>query len=161
VSTHDLPLAETLAVVEKELFYSSARIVGLDTCVEERRERKRVFMKRREEVAYRVYEFKSLEIKRKILKLKMKMKELTKTGGIARGAHSKGVKWSDQEAHRASSSDQEDGGRDQGDSRTGSGLRKVNGLTGRSLTSRGQGKTSRRKDLVVKSEPGVKGHSLS
>jgi len=44
--------------------------------------------------------------------------------------------------------------KDTGDSRNGSGLQKVSGSTGRSLTSRGQGETSRCKKVVVKSEPG-------
>jgi len=83
----------------------------------------------------------------------MKMEESTKTGGVAKRAHSQGVRWSDQEAYRASSSDREDRERDQGDSRTRSGLRKVSGSTGRSLTSGGQSETSRRREVVVKSEP--------
>jgi len=85
----------------------------------------------------------------------MKMKELTKTEGVARGVHSQGVRWSNQEAYRSRSSDPEDGGKDQGDSKTRRGLRKVNGSTGRSLTSGGQGETSRRKKVVVKSEAEV------
>jgi len=106
--------------------------------VKEREERKRVLKKKREELANRKFEIKALEIDREILELKVKMKELTKTKGVARGVHSQGVRWSYQEAYRASSSDREDGGRDQGDSRTRSGLRKVSESTGRSLTSGGK-----------------------
>jgi len=84
------------------------------------------------------FELKALEIDREILELKRKM-ELTKTKGVARRAYSQGVRWSNQEAYRASSSDREDGEKDQGDSRTGSGLPKVSGSTGRSLTPGGQG----------------------
>jgi len=54
--------------------------------------------------------------------------------------------------HRASSSDREEGGRNLGDSRTGSGLRKVSGSTGRSLKSEGQGEIRGCKELIVKSE---------
>jgi len=75
VSTHDLPLIETLSVVKKELFHNGTRSVGLDTCVEERQERKRVLRKKREDLASRKFELRSLEIEREILELKMKMEE--------------------------------------------------------------------------------------
>jgi len=40
----------------------------------------------------REFELKTIEIESKILELKMKMKELSKAGGVARGAHSQGVR---------------------------------------------------------------------
>jgi len=113
VSTHDLPLAETFSVAERELFHNGTRSVGLDTCVEERQERKRVLRRKREEIlANREFELKSLEIEREILELNIKMKEFAETKGVAREVHSQGVRWSDQEVYRASSSDREDGVRD-------------------------------------------------
>jgi len=92
VSTHDLPLTETLSVAERELFHNGTRSVGLDTCVDEREERKRVLRKKRKKLARKEFELKSLEIEREILELKMKMKELTKTESVARRAHSQCVR---------------------------------------------------------------------
>jgi len=62
VSTLDLPLAETLAVVEKELFHNGTRSVGLNTCVEEREKRKRVHTKKRDELTHRKFELKLLKL---------------------------------------------------------------------------------------------------
>jgi len=52
VSTHDLPLAAPLAVVERELFHNGTRSVGLNTCAEEGEEGKRVPKKRRKELTF-------------------------------------------------------------------------------------------------------------
>jgi len=95
VSTHDLPLAAPLVVVERELIHNGTRSEGFGTCVKEGEERKRMLKKRREELTNREFELKTLKIEREILELKMKMKELTKAGGMARGAHSQGVRCND------------------------------------------------------------------
>jgi len=55
-------------------------------------------------LANREFELKILEIEREILELKMKMKELTKTESVATGAHSQGVRWSNQVVYRSYSS---------------------------------------------------------
>jgi len=50
VSTHDLPLAETLSVVKRELFHNGTRSVEVDTCVEEGEEKKHVLRRKKEEL---------------------------------------------------------------------------------------------------------------
>jgi len=62
VSTHDPPLAAPLAVVEKELFHNGTRSVGLDTCVKEGKERKRMVKKRKRELTNREFELKRLKL---------------------------------------------------------------------------------------------------
>jgi len=88
-----------------------------------------------------------------MIELKRKMRELTRRGGAATEARRQGLKWSDQEARGASSSDLEDGGIDQGEFRTRSGMQKVTRMTGKSPISEGQGGARKRGETIVKSEP--------
>jgi len=125
ISAHGRTLPP-LRVVARELFHSGTRSVGLDVNLGGGREKKHMFGRRRtEEMTDREFEVKTFEIECEILEFKTKMKELTKAEGVAKGVRGQGVRWSSQEEYRASNSDREDGGRNQGDSRTGSGLRKV------------------------------------
>jgi len=108
-------------------FKSGAQEVGFDAYVEREMERRRTTRSLDvEEITNRGIEVTFREMEEKKMKeLKMKMKELTRTGKKAGEAQQQGVRWSDSERHKASSSDQEDRGVKQGEYGAGRKERKV------------------------------------
>jgi len=76
--------------------YNGTIEVGFDACVEGETGKKRTLRRKTvEEITNKVFEITTLATEREIWELKIKMKELTKAGGLTRGAQGQGVRWSD------------------------------------------------------------------
>jgi len=91
---------------------------------EERRISAKQLTNRRFDEMFGEIEREMAELKGRMSELKGKMRHLIRTSGSAVEAQRTGVRWNDHEAHRASSSDREDRGADQDETRTGSKVRR-------------------------------------